>query len=72
LVRADNPSSHVLLLGFSAASVLLFGFIAWKPYQWALLTPLKPCSVEKLAMIYRWIAIIVFVGVFVNLLVLTK
>ena len=72
MVRADDASNRVLLIGFSVASLLLFGFIAWKPQVWASLTPIKPCSVERLATIYRWIAIIALAGVLTNLLVLKK
>jgi hypothetical protein len=72
MVRADDSSNRALLLGFSVASFLLFGFIAWKPQVWASLTPFRPCSVERLATIYRWIAIIALVGVLTNLMVVKK
>jgi len=72
MVRADDASNRALLIGFSLASFLLFGFIAWKPQVWASLTPIKPCSDARLATIYRWIAIIALAGVFANLLVVKK
>jgi hypothetical protein len=72
MVPANDISNRGLLTGFSVASFLLFGFIAWKPQVWASLTPIKPCSVERLAIVYRWIAIIALAGVLTNLLVVKK
>jgi hypothetical protein len=72
MVPGNETTNRELLIGFSIASVLLFGFIAWRPQVWVSLTPIKPCSVERLATIYRWIAIITLAGVLVNLSVAKK
>jgi hypothetical protein len=72
MVPVNETTNRELLIGFSIASVLLFGFIAWRPQVWVSLTPIKPCSVERLATIYRWIAIITLAGVLVNLSVAKK
>ena len=44
MMRADGSMNHSLLYGFSLLSLLLFGFLAWKPRFWALLTPFRACS----------------------------
>jgi hypothetical protein len=72
MVPGNETTNRELLIGFSIASVLLFGFIAWRPQVWVSLTPIKPWSVERLATIYRWIAIITLAGVLVNLSVAKK
>jgi hypothetical protein len=69
MVRADEASNPLLFIAFSVAGLLLFSFIAWKPQVWAWLTPIKPCSIERLAKIYRWIAIISLAGILINFLV---
>jgi hypothetical protein len=63
-------SDQGLLIAFSLACFLLFGFMAWKPQVWASLTPFKPWRVEKLTSIYRWFAMCTLVGVLANLLIL--
>jgi hypothetical protein len=58
----------ITVLLFYAASVCLFGFIAWKPHIWVAMTPFKWTNNTKLMKVYRWMAVIVLCGIPIDLL----
>lgn len=64
-----NDHSRDLVWSFTLGSLLLFGFIAWKPYIWTSITPFRGSNEQKLAAIYRWISIATICGVLIHFLV---
>ena len=62
------PTASATLWGFTLASLLLFGFMTWKPEIWVSITPFKRTrNRDKLSATYRWLGAIVVAGVLVNL-----